>query len=272
MCVRLDNTAHGRRFVIYNADRNSFHNLNCKSWACPECSKVKIRMMKRGLAAHFVDNRGMRMLTLTLAPSKYTPIEHAKLFQAAYKVFIKNLRRSPLLSESQKQFKYVRCIEQHKGDRCKGHKSVAHGYFHYHIIVDRFLPVEVLQTLLESALLVSGYEPEHHKYCNCHIMLIPNVQKAIGYVIKYILKATKDFANLFTKWSKSKGTPIYTKDKREGIYFLLKRRDVERVLRLYLYNISHESPNIEALNIGRTSYDTNEFIDSYDSKQNIHQV
>lgn len=253
MCQRMDNTGHGRRFVIFNAEKNSFHNLNCKSWSCPECSKLKIRMMKRGLAAHFADNHGMRMLTLTLAPSKYTPLEHARLFQAAYKVFIKNLRRSPLLSDQQKQFKYVRCIEQHKGEKCKGHKSVAHGYFHYHIVIDRFLPIEVLQHLLESALLSVGYVPEQRKFCNAHIKLIPLVKRAIGYVIKYILKATADFGNFFTKWSKSKGTPIYTKDKREGIYFLLKRHDVEEALRLYLYTISHESPQLNEQNIGRIS-------------------
>lgn len=242
MCIRTRITKFGRSHAIYDAERHTLHAINCKSWACPECSKIKVRFLKEGLKKHFADNLGMRMLTLTLAPSIYSPLEHAELFQRAYKIFIKELRRSKSLTPNQNNFKYVRCIEQHKGERCKGHRSVANGYFHYHIMIDRYLPVQILQRILEHSVLLAGYQTDAVKFCNVNIKLIPSVKTAINYVISYIFKAVEDFGNLITKWTKSKGTPIFTKDKREGIYFLVKSKDIPKEFLLYLYEYSHESP------------------------------
>lgn len=217
-------------------------------------------MLEKGLQEHFVDNKGMRMMTLTLAPAGYSEIEHAQIFQQSFKNFVKYLRRSSSLSETQKQFKYVRCIELHQGSRRPGHHHAAIGYVHYHIIIDRFLPVEILQKILNAAVLAAGYQTDKTKFCNVNIILVPNIKTATRYVIKYITKAVSDFGNLLCKWSKSKGTPIFTKDKREGIYILVRNSEAKAFLSLYLYTISHESPKKIGVSLARSSI---EIEDSY---------
>lgn len=243
MCTRMLKSSFAINNIIYNAEKDTFHELNCKSWACPECRKTKIFFMKKGLAEHFKDNKGMRMMTVTLAAGDYDVPEHLMLLNKAYMYFIKNLRRSTALNPHQRQFKYVKCIEAHDGKRNEGHAGLNTGYAHFHIMIDRFLPVQILQAIFESSVISAGYETDKPKYCNINIKLIPNVHTAINYVIKYIVKAVGDFARFVNKWSKSRGTPIYTHDDREGIYILVKIEAVKHVLPLYLCSISQETPN-----------------------------
>lgn len=252
MCISNQHSPFAQRHAIYNESSGTFHNINCKSWSCPECSKIKISFMKKGLATHFADNRGMRMMTVTLASGGYSVLEHAAILQKSMMYFVKNLRRNKALSELQRTFKYVRVVELHKGEHTQGHAGLNNGYIHYHIIVDRYLPIQVIQPIFEQSVLSAGYNTSVIKFCNINIKLIPNVKCAVNYVISYILKATDDFKNLINKWSKSRGTPIYTHSNNKGIYIVVPMRDAQRFFKLYLYFSSQDTPNDSNNNVVMT--------------------
>lgn len=244
MCCNSRVTKFGQRHAVYDLKKEKFLELNCKSWACPECSERKKRLMRFGLEKHFADHKGIRMMTVTLSPGKYTPIEHAALLQKAWKYFIKEIRRSRILSETQRKMKYVRCVEFHTGETRPGHSNAATGYIHYHIVIDRFLDVKLLQNLLDSCVKAAGYETDKAKFCNVHLCLIPKLKSAINYVINYITKATAEIGKFLNKWSKSKGTAVFARNTQDGRFIFVKLSNLDPARYLYLLEYSHESPEI----------------------------
>lgn len=216
--------------ALLNLNTSEIKELHCKSWSCPDCAPKKAKRLFASMYKFFSQFKGVPLWTFTASPSSYTEIEHAKLMQAAFHIFLKECRRNKLISDKQRKFKYVRILELHKS-----------GYVHYHILTTHFVKYEILCELWSRALIVAGYIPTLPKFSNVNTKWIPDAKQAARYVVKYVIKAVQDFPAFVSRWSKSHNTAVSTLYKTSDNFALIDLSKQNPLLQIYLYSYSTEA-------------------------------
>lgn len=247
MCQRFNARPGNNNKLLLNLDSGQVGELNCKAWICPECGQRKAHALYYGALKFFASNKGIRMLTLTATNRQHDVIEHARILSKAFTIFLKEIRRSKIFTDNEKGVRYMKVVECHKS-----------GYIHFHVLIDRFLNVNLIRPLWNRALQLCGFAFDGRSLGAVNICLIPSAKAAAKYVVKYVLKAVKDVQNLINKWSKSGNTPIYTHFEKGSSWILLNVNDRGTV---GLLNLLHISEKFQDSNDSRA----NELINLYNS-------
>lgn len=200
MCRRLYTFPKFKNKALVNLTSFEVHELHCKSWKCPDCAKKKRINLYHSMLNFFKDAKAIPMWTFTASSRDLEPLQHMRLMQNAFHTFLKECRRNPLITASNRKFKYVRILELHKS-----------GYVHYHILTNRAVDYHILQAAWEHACILAGFPNTDTKFCNVNCIWKANAKHAASYIVKYVLKAVEDFPDFISRWSKSKNTEITTK-------------------------------------------------------------
>lgn len=155
-----------RHTSLNNIDilRTYFH---CHSYFCETCAKKKkAKLYKKFKRLKF--NGNLRFLTLTLSSKDYTPEQSLEKISSYFNLFVKLLRYRGF------KFQYFKIIEFTKN-------NIAH----LHILVNCFLPFNIVKTLWQS---ITGSSI-------VYIEKIKSQQSAINYLFKYMQKAISSTSN-----------------------------------------------------------------------------
>jgi hypothetical protein len=172
---------------------------SCKAYICPICGPRKIARFRTALQKYLNTFSFIRLFTFT----QHTPDNLDKEFQnqnlsKVWEIFIKELRRSKVLSKKQKNVQYVRVVE-----------FTERGYLHYHCCFDTFLPILHLRELWNEAL--AKIFPHLGNRGGINIKTIANSKHVANYLCKYMVKsAHHEFVNI-RRWSKSNKISIFEK-------------------------------------------------------------
>ncbi|MDD4382559.1 MAG: hypothetical protein PHD49_00195 [Candidatus Shapirobacteria bacterium] len=162
---------------------------SCNSWTCPRCAPIKAKAIGHQISEIAITNNLIYYLTLTLDPKKISPEDILdsrthKLITGFFNHFITTIKRKKFtyfrdgktyrfdLKNKEEKLKYIWVIEFQRN-----------GLAHMHILLNKFLPVEIIRKVWTH---VGGG----------HIMKIEkakNIQAVGNYITKYIFK---EFENI----------------------------------------------------------------------------
>jgi len=151
------------------------------------------------------------MWTFTLSSKSFeNDFEHRKALSEVWRYFITYLRRANVLTVSQRQVQYIRFSEPHQS-----------GYFHFHCLVDRYLPYYSVMALWSQAVqTVTKLEGDRG---GCHVSGIGNCKTASYYVVKYVTKSAASSHSGFRIWTKSNKVALFKKLLNSGIFIAYNR-------------------------------------------------
>jgi len=174
-----------------NSQTGEVAPVPCGGYTCEYCGPRKIWKLKSRLV-EALSGKSLRLFTFTFTNRFYPdPILHHEILQAAWRYFLRDLRRHSGLSDKQKKVEFFRVIEQHKS-----------GFCHYHVLFTQFLPVQILQPLWESSLVrAMAFQPFSH-FANVDVSSFRPGRasrgvakadhynkKAVNYLLKYLTKS-----------------------------------------------------------------------------------
>jgi|WetSurMetagenome_2_1015567.scaffolds.fasta_scaffold09739_9 hypothetical protein len=190
-CPRCD----GLFFININTGEKI--DARCNAYKCDYCGPRKAFKLETAMERYFSTYRHIRLLTATVRTTLFDLPGHSiRDISECWRRFITSVRRSKSLSDSQRQFSYVKVLEFTK-----------RGYPHFHVVVNSFLPWTVLQHLWEESICqVFGVTGRHG---TINLEHLPNPRSASKYVTKYVLKAAKQNREHFRLWSRSKGVALF---------------------------------------------------------------
>lgn len=192
-CVRAKNI----RLVSHVSGK--VHFVRCKTYKCESCGNAKKIKIQQKLQEFLDTCDYIRMWTFTIS-SKFSSLEeNAKLWSIAWRRFVTELRRCDELNVVQKRVSYFRVAEIHKS-----------GYIHYHVCLNKFLPVQVVRALWRRCVAYAlGYYPQN-AFANVNIKLITESKTAAKYVSKYLEKgiAAEEYNDIL-RTSKSRDIPAF---------------------------------------------------------------
>ncbi len=192
-CVRAKNM----RLVSHVSGK--VHFVRCKTYKCESCGTAKKIKIQQKLQEFLDTCDYIRMWTFTIS-SKFSSLEeNAKLWSIAWRRFVTELRRCDELNVVQKRVSYFRVAEIHKS-----------GYIHYHVCLNKFLPVQVVRALWRRCVAYAlGYYPQS-AFANVNIKLITESKTAAKYVSKYLEKgiAAEEYNDIL-RTSKSRDIPAF---------------------------------------------------------------
>lgn len=192
-CVRAKNI----RLVSHVSGK--VHFVRCKTYKCESCGTAKKIKIQQKLQEFLNTCDYIRMWTFTIS-SKFSSIEeNAQIWSKAWRRFITELRRDFALSEIQRKCSYFRVAEIHKS-----------GYIHYHVCVNKYLPVKIIRALWQKCVAYAlGYYPKV-AFANVHIKAEMNAEIAAKYVSKYLEKgiAAEEYNDIL-RTSKSRDIPAF---------------------------------------------------------------
>lgn len=214
------------RFKFLNIATGEVTRLNCKSYACPYCSKRKIYKLRNALTTYFAQFSHVRMWTFTMSNRFFLIPElsaldrqklHATVFQDAWKRFTRDLRRCEMLTDQQKKVEYVRVTERH-----------ANGFVHFHVMVTEFLPVTIIRYMWRVSVsrALASANIQHAGYVgNVNVVgSMQNAGQSARYVTKYLAKSISQCQNLTLRkrWVKSRGASIFPPREANKDYVLIR--------------------------------------------------
>lgn len=231
-CVRAKNI----RLVSHVTGK--VHFVRCKTYKCQSCGTAKkIKIQKK--LQEFLDTCDyIRMWTFTIS-SKFSSLEeNAKLWSVAWRRFVTELRRCDELNIVQKRVSYFRVAEIHKS-----------GYIHYHVCLNKFLPVQVVRALWRRCVAYAlGYYPKN-AFANVNIKLITESKTAAKYVSKYLEKgiAAEEYNDIL-RTSKSRDIPAFFPRKLSVAEFVVLSEQDAFAYSLYVRSkMNYVSANLERI-------------------------
>lgn len=198
--------------VCYNVDTGDYFPLKCRSYTCPEHGKYNQAQLRKHFHEYFKTWDMIRFWTFTLSNKiGKDPAGHLKLLQEVWRYFITELRRNRVCNQQDKKTEYVKVVEPHKS-----------GFFHFHVLFDRFVKRSKIVTLWEYAIeTVTGVSGSSG---GVHVKGFFCAQKAAYYVVKYVSKSSGHVPKGSRTWSKSNRIAIFPKRVKSGEYVIYDRR------------------------------------------------
>lgn len=194
---------------IINVRTGELVQLPCKRYACPYCGPKKAYKLRKCLENKFESYDFMRLFTFTFRTSIFVNEKHAiRRSSEVWRRFINNIRRDKTLHHSLRDFQYIKLCEFTKA-----------GYPHYHVLIDRYLPIQIVANHWRHAINVVCHNTGYNG--TVHVKGILNSKNASRYVVKYVLKTAKDFdifLNKFFEFKRAK-LKLYTKSKLMKIFY-----------------------------------------------------
>ena len=197
--------------TIFNTITGEHFIPNCKSYICPRCGKRNRGRLFRAVKNYIQDWDIIRMWTFTLS-SKYfvNEYEHRKALSEVWRYFITYLRRANVLTRSQQKVQYIRFSEPHQS-----------GYFHFHCLVDLYLPYYAVAALWSQAVSTVCDIPGDRG--GCFVRGIGNYKNAAFYVVKYVTKSASCSHAGFRIWTKSSKVALFKKLLHSGVFIAYNR-------------------------------------------------
>lgn len=197
----------------------------CNVYRCEFCGPRKARRLQNAIYQYFKKFKFLRFWTFTYSSKVFldlTQEEKAKLSAKIWQHFLIGVRRSPLLSEYQRKFQYVKVLEFQKN-----------GTPHYHAFFDRFIPRVILSDIWDST--ISNYFQSTDKVGNIFVEGIITARKASNYVTKYLVKTIRSLSNNCKAriWSKSEKVSLFEKKIRHSNWIAILGGEKA----LYLYSL-----------------------------------
>ena len=216
----------------------NIHFVRCKTYKCKSCGTAKKIKIQQKLQEFLDTCDYIRMWTFTIS-SKFSSLEeNAKLWSIAWRRFVTELRRCDELNAVQKRVSYFRVAEIHKS-----------GYIHYHVCLNKFLPVQVVRALWRRCVAYAlGYYPKN-AFANVNIKLITESKTAAKYVSKYLEKGiAAEQYNDILRTSKSRDIPAFFPRKISVAEFVVLSEQDAFAYSLYVRSkMSYVSANLERI-------------------------
>lgn len=210
--------------------------LKCKSYSCAYCGEIKRNRLAYYLNSYLNNFQIIRFWTLTIRSTAFEyNANKIKLASEIFRRFTNNVRRNNALGKNEQQFQYVKVLEFHKS-----------GSPHFHVIVDRFLPVNILRALWQKAindvLGKSGWNG------NVHVKANLTKKSASNYIAKYVVKTAKELKprQKARLWSKSNKIAIFPKKEPSKEWVLISFGSVFEALILNHNSITSQEADILA--------------------------
>jgi len=201
------------RFYFHNRETDQYVRIPCNRYSCPVCGRKKIQRLYAALFKYFSQYQYMRLFTFTISYElSDDPQEHYKNLSKAFALFIKEIRRSPMLSKKQRSVRYVRCIDFHKS-----------GFTHYHALFTQFLPIEVCIPIWRHVIQKVRNREGHVGSVNAKGML--NAKKAASYICKYVCKTAQEVVSRWRRYSKSGRLALFDIVHKSGKWSLVIMHD-----------------------------------------------
>lgn len=200
---------------------------HCNSWKCEECGRKKQFMVAKAIETEVKKWKRIRFWRFSLNHKVAEIKAHRKIMQKAWNLLCKEIRRSKLLGQAQRNFQFVRVWE-----RCKD------GYFHFHVLCDEYLHREFIYNVWISAIRhaakLSGLDFSTYgdsALCGCWVDSQTHFtpSKAAGYITKYISKSFQDEAHEAgeRKYSKSREIVFFRRKESNGKWYYVKMFDAD---------------------------------------------
>jgi hypothetical protein len=197
------------RFYFHNRETDEYIRIPCNRYSCPVCGRKKIQRLYAALFKYFSQYKFMRLFTFTIRYQlSDDPQEHYKILSKCFALFIKEIRRSPMLSEKQQRVKYVRCIDFHKT-----------GFTHYHGLFSEFIPIKVAIPIWRHVVQKVTGRAGHVGSVVAVGML--NAKNASSYICKYVCKAAQEVVSRWRRYSKSGRLALFDIVHRSGKWSLV---------------------------------------------------
>lgn len=204
MCNRLKN------YYAVNIDTAQAHELHCKAYHCQECGPKKAYKLQQALQKYLENWSQIRFWTFTLAKSDQEDVlTHYKKLSECWRRFCTYIRRNKGLKERQRNFKYIKVVEQHKS-----------GALHLHVFVSDYLPYEVVQNIWEELCKWATGHDVHSG--QAWVKILPNAKVGAKYITKYVTKLTCDLYENIRRYSKSKCIVLFFNAQKTGNFILMK--------------------------------------------------
>jgi hypothetical protein len=141
--------------------------FHCNSYFCETCANRKRRLLEKKFK-NLKFNGRLRFLTLTLSTNQYTPEQALERISGFCNDFCHRLR------DRKYKFQFFKIIELTKNNQA-----------HLHILINCFIPKDIVTKIWKD--ITGSYITD--------IRAIPNKQKAVDYLLKYMTKAINSTAN-----------------------------------------------------------------------------
>ena len=198
---------------FYNPDTSEILKMRCKTYACPYCGGKKAKSLELGIIKFLSNWKHIRLFTFTYRTGIFKELSFQEINKKSSEIwhyFITYLRRYPALNKLQKQFDYIRVVEFTKKE-----------FPHFHVFISQYLPWQVVQACWNSAIntvFESSGKNGHVDIKHSH-----NATSAGRYVVKYVMKAVREFpiGRSFRLYSKSSKVTLFETFKSSGKFYLL---------------------------------------------------
>jgi len=176
---------------LFNKNTKEIKFLKCKSYSCEYCGAIKVRRFRDALNKYLGTWDFVRMFTFTQhTPDALCRRQQNANIAKAWAHFVKNVRRDKSLSESRRNFQYVKIVE-----------FTQRGYIHYHVVINTYLPIKKLRYHWNNALFhvfkwIGGRG-------GINIKTTCTAKSCVSYLTKYLSKMTSQEFGSIRRWSKS---------------------------------------------------------------------
>ncbi len=208
---------------LLDTDTGELINVRCNTYACEYCGKKMRQRLYSAIHGYIREWQYIRMWTFTVKSAVFRNNADVgnKLISKIWHTFITYCRRSSELSDVSRNFNYIKLLEFHQS-----------GLPHLHVIVDRYLRWNVIQSLWEKA--IRRYTDLSCHVGHCSVTFGTNAKGAARYVAKYVTKsASSTHRGTLHLWSKSGRGSIFYKRESTGTWIFISFRD-HTYLRLIL--------------------------------------
>jgi hypothetical protein len=161
------------------------------------------------LFKYFKQYKILRLWTFTVSSRiGSTEEERFKLLSVAFSLFIKEIRRSPLFSERQRQLAYVKCIDINQN-----------GHLHFHALFTEFIGIkDAIPIWQHICKRLSGVEGH---ICSIHAKGLISTKNATRYICKYVLKAAQEIILKCRRYTKSGKMALFDKRAPNGAWYIV---------------------------------------------------
>jgi len=188
---------------VMNKKSGQLFPAKCKSYGCEFCGPGQQKRLRLALENYVKNWDWCRMFTFTFRSNIFVNLNidtQIKNCSEVWRRFLIYYKRSKSLTKFNKDFKYIKTIEFTK-----------EGHVHYHVIIDRYFPLEIAHKIF--ALCVNQVFYTSGTNSNIHISKETNQTKKqnLYYLVKYVTKSAKKVSTnmRFRKWSKNKKGSIF---------------------------------------------------------------
>lgn len=196
------------KITVFDVENGKSFQPICKSYKCEKHGWMQQKRLQKALEQHFGKYQFIRMWTFTMTNRIFTDdYEHYFKLTQVWKRFITEVRRSKFLTDNQRNVQYVRVAEQHKS-----------GFWHFHVLVDRWLDWHILQVLWNHCVQVETQITGKSGHINVKGIL--SAKKASYYVAKYVMKSAQHSYKRQKTWTKSSKISIYPLKQSDKTYIV----------------------------------------------------